>query len=242
MSAASLRTSWLGAATIALTALTALSLAVPAQASGGGGGSGGGGSGGGGGGTVSPAIASVTFSPSPVIGGGGDTATVTFVSAPSQGAVVHLASSNRAVAGFQENVLNSDEVVVPPGHLSATFAVVTTSVTAATPVTITATAFGTTTVNATLTVSPGTPPAADTVHVTKFEWNRGIQSIQATSSNPHAVLNVFDQDGTFTGITLTSQGGGVYSDQQSEVFPPDQPIVVKSNFGGSGTATAKISN
>jgi hypothetical protein len=31
-------------------------------------------------------------------------------------------------------------------------------------------------------------------------------------------------------------------DQRGEVFPPDQPIVVESNFGGSGTATATITN
>ena len=110
------------------------------------------------------ALKSVTLNPSTVIGGGGDTAIVTFVSSPSQGAVVHLSSSNAAVAGFQENVLNGDEVVVPPGQTSATFAVVTTAVAAPTQVTITATSFGTTTATATLTVNPGTPPAADTVH------------------------------------------------------------------------------
>ncbi|MCW2929382.1 MAG: hypothetical protein JWM19_344, partial [Actinomycetia bacterium] len=43
----------------------------------------GGGGGGGGGGTVMPALKSVTLNPSTVIGGGGDTATVTFVSSPS---------------------------------------------------------------------------------------------------------------------------------------------------------------
>lgn len=152
-----------------------------------------------------------------------------------------MISSNPAVAGFQENVLNSDEVVVQPGHLSATFAVATKPVTAPAQVTITGSAFGTTSVSATLTVEPGTPPAADTVTVTKFQWQHGLQTIEVSDSNPAAVVNVFDQDGTFTGITLTSQGGGKFTDQRSEVFPPDQPIVGESNFGGSA-ATASISS
>lgn len=227
------RSGWLRLAVPVLSVAAALAIAGPAAASGGGGGEGG---------SVTPPLKSITFNPSPVIGGGGDTATVTFTTAPSQGAVVHLNSSDAAVAGFQENVLNSDEVVVPPGHTSATFAVVTATVAAPAQVTITGSAFGTTTVSATLTVNPGTPPAADTVQVTEFQWQRGIQTIEATSSNPNAVLNVFDQDGTFTGITLTNEGGGRFQDQRSEVFPPDQPIVVESNFGGSATATAQISS
>jgi hypothetical protein len=233
MLAASSRIKWRRLAIPAVMAVAMLATAGPAFADGGGGG---------GGGTVTPALKSITFTPGSVIGGGGETATVTFVSPPSQGAVVHVSSSDTAVAGFQENVLNSDEVVLPPGHLSATFAVVTQPVTTATPVTITGTAFGTTTVSATLTVEPGTPPVADTVTITKFQWQRGIQTIEATSTNPAAVLNVFDQDGTFTGITLTNEGGGKFQDQRSEVFPPDQPIVVESNFGGSATATASISS
>ena len=42
--------------------------------------------------------------------------------------------------------------------------------------------------------------------------------------------------------SLTNQGGGKFADQRSEVFPPDQPIVIESNFGGSATATASISS
>jgi hypothetical protein len=73
----------------------------------------------------------------------------------------------------------------------------------------------TTTLSATLTVTPGTPPAPDTVHITEFRWDQGIQTIEATDSNPNAVLTVFDQDGTFTGITLTNEGGGSYQNQNS---------------------------
>lgn len=226
------RPGWLRAAVPALAIAATLAMAGPAFASGGGGG--------GGGGTVTPTLKSITFTPSPVIGGGGETATVTFTSAPSQGAVVQVSSSN-AAAGFS-SLTNGSDVILPPGQASGQIALITSAVTAPVAVTITATAFGTTTISGVLTVNPGAPPAADTVRVTQFQWQRGIQTIQATSSNSNAVLNVFDADGTWTGITLTSQGGGRYSSTREEVFPPDQPIIVESNFGGSGTATAQISN
>jgi hypothetical protein len=81
----------------------------------------------------------------------------------------------------------------------------------------------TTTLSATLTVTPGTPPAPDTVHITEFRWDQGIQTIEATDSNPNAVLTVFDQDGTFTGITLTNEGGGSYQNQNS-VLPVEARV------------------
>ncbi|HEX3965408.1 MAG TPA: hypothetical protein VHZ03_53650 [Trebonia sp.] len=228
----SIRPKWLGLAVPVLSVAASLAFAGPAMASGGGGG----------GGTVTPALKSVTLNPSTVIGGGGDTATVTFVSSPSQGAVVHLSSSNAAVAGFQENVLNGDEVVVPPGQTSATFAVVTTAVAAPTQVTITATSFGTTTATATLTVNPGTPPAPDTVHITQAQWQRGIETVQATSTNPNAILNVFSPvDGSFE-FALANEGGGKFVAQRAEVNEPNFPIIVESNFGGSDTATVTISS
>jgi hypothetical protein len=217
------------AAAALAAALTAA--ATPAFADGG---SGGGGGGGNGGGSVTPALKSLTFTPASVVGGGGESATVTFATAASQGAVVQLSSSDPAVAGFDPNIQN--EAVVTPGHANAVFAIDTASVAAPTAVTITATAFGTT-ISATLTVSPGTRPAPDTVQITEFRWDKGLQTIAATDSNPNAILTVFFADGSFTGITLTNQGGGRFQNQHEEVFEPDQPIVVESNFGGSATAT-----
>lgn len=210
---------------IAATAAPVLALgAAPAFASGGGGG----------GGSTSPALKSITFSPASVVGGGGESATVTFAAPATQGAVARLTSSDPDVAAFDPNA--QGEAVLTPGQSSATFAIVTAAVTIPTTVVITATAFGTTTVSATLTVTPGTAPAADTVRITEFRWDKGIQTIEATDSNPNAILTVFDQDGSFTGITLTNEGGGHYQSQHEEVFQPDQPIVVRSNFGGSATA------
>ncbi|WP_034263425.1 hypothetical protein [Actinospica robiniae] len=227
------RAARLAAATAAAAFTAALTFtASPAFASGGGGGGNGGG--GNGGGSVTPALKSITFTPASVTGGGGETATVTFASSASQGAVVQLASSDPAVAGFDPNT--QDEAVVTPGHSSVAVAIDTTAVTAPTAVTITATAFGNS-ISATLTVNPGSAPAPDTVRITEFRWDKGVQTIAATDSNPNAILTVFDADGTFTGITLTNQGGGRYQDQRGEVFEPDQPIIVESNFGGSATAT-----
>jgi hypothetical protein len=224
-----------------LSMVAVVAMAAPAYASGGGGGGSDGGGGGGAG--ASPVLRSITFSPASVTGGGGDTATVTLSGPAPEGAVVSLTSSDPAVAGFDVSVVqDGDDAVLPPGHSSAAFAVVTTAVPAATPVTITATTPGSAPVSATITVSPGRPPAADAVHITRLQWNHGILTTEATSSNPNAVLNVFDQDGTWLGITLTSEGGGKFQDQREEVFPPDQPIVVESNFGGSATATAQISS
>jgi hypothetical protein len=233
----SVRSKRLGLAVPLLSAAALLAFAGPAFAQGGGGGNGGGG----GGGTISPALKSIALNPSPVVGGSGDTATVTFASSPSQGAVVLLSSSNAAVAGFQENVLNGDEVVVPPGQTSATFAVVTTAVATPTQVTITASAFGTTTVSATLTITPGTP-VADTVRITQATWKRGIETVAATSTSPNAILNVFSPvDGGFE-FALTNEGGGRFQAQRPEVNEPDFPIVVESNFGGSATAPVAISS
>jgi hypothetical protein len=212
-----------------------VAMAAPAYASGGGGGGGGGG--------VNPVLKSVTFNPASVTGGGGDTATVTLSGPAPTGAAVTLTSSNPAAAGFDVSVVQDGDIaVVQPGHSSAVFAVVTTPVTTVTPITITASSPGSPAVSATITVNSGTPPPSDTVHITKLQWNRGILSTEATSSNPNAVLNVFDQDGTWLGITLTNEGGGKFQDQREEVFPPDQPLMVESNFGGSATATAQISS
>jgi hypothetical protein len=174
-----------------------------------------------------PMLASVSFTPSTVVGGGSATGTVTF-SGPTNGATVALSSSNTAVAQVPA------ETVVNGGQSSGAFPVTTSSVTVSTVVTITATAFGVSKTG-TLTVSPGTPPPADTVAITRAEWQAGLLRIEATSTNPNAILSVFTESGAFM-FTLTNNGGGRFSDQREEVFAPPS-ITVKSNFGGSATRT-----
>lgn len=173
-----------------------------------------------------PALASVSVTPMSVVGGGGVTGTVRFSGTPD-GAVVQLSSSHPNVASVP------DEAVVPGGSSSGAFAVTTRAVTATTVVTITARWFGVTR-TATVTVTPGAPPAADRVTITRARWDRGLLRIEARSTNPNAILTVLSRSGAFM-FTLTNNGGGRYSDQRGWVFNPEQ-ITVRSNLGGSATA------
>ena len=61
-------------------------------------------------------------------------------------------------------------------------------------VTITASWFGVTRTT-TITVTPGAPPAADVVRITKATWKKGLLTIEATSTNPNAILSVFSSSG-----------------------------------------------
>jgi hypothetical protein len=98
--------------------------------------------------TTSPAVASLTVSPATVTGGTAATATVTLsAAAPAGGAVVTLTSSNPAVVTVPVSV------TVEAGAMSASFPIATTTVTAVTPVTLTA-SFGGAAGTATLTVNP----------------------------------------------------------------------------------------
>jgi hypothetical protein len=95
-----------------------------------------------------PPVASVTLNPASVKGGTASMATVTLsAAAPSSGAVVTLASSNPGVAGVPATV------TVPAGMTSAGFSVMTSAVTANTPVIIFAASGGGSS-SATLTVTP----------------------------------------------------------------------------------------
>lgn len=94
-----------------------------------------------------PGVASLALSPATVTGGTPSTATVTLSAAAPAGAVVTLTSSNPTVAAVPVSV------PVTAGQTSATFQVTTTAVTASTPVTITAT-YGGASSMATLTVTP----------------------------------------------------------------------------------------
>ena len=86
----------------------------------------------------------------------------------------------------------------------------------------------------TITVTPGAPPAADVVRITKASWKKGLLTIEATSTNPNAILSVYGSTGSFM-FTLTNKGGGKYSDQRGFIFSPER-ITVRSNFGGSASA------
>jgi hypothetical protein len=145
----------------------------------------------------------------------------------TQGAVIQLASSNPSIARVPQ------ETVVSANASSSTFNLATSTVSTATSVTVTATWFSVTR-TATITVTPGAPPAADVVKITKATWKRGLLTIEATSTNPSAILSVYSVAGNFM-FDLTNKGGGRYADQRGFVDNPRQ-ISVRSNFRGSASA------
>jgi hypothetical protein len=176
-------------------------------------------------------LASVSFVPSSIIAGQNATGTAKFTGPMFDGAVVQLTSSNPAVAQVPQ------ETVVSANTSSAIFNLSTSStVTTPTLVTITAKWINVTKTT-TITVKPGAPPAKDVVKITKATWKKGLLTIEATGSNPNAILSVYSSSGSFL-FDLTNKGGGRYADQRGFIFNPVQ-ISVRSNFGGSASAKLK---
>ena len=71
------------------------------------------------------------------------------------------------------------------------------------------------------------------MRITKATWKKGLLTIEATSTNPNAILSVYSAAGNFM-FDLTNKGGGRYADQRGFVTNPVQ-ISVRSNFGGSAS-------
>ena len=172
-----------------------------------------------------PSLSSVSVVPTRLTGGSAATGTVTFTGA-TDGAEVQLTSSSPAVQVPASTVVNG-------GSASGAFAVTTSAVAANTTATITARWFGVTRTT-TITVTPGAPAAADRVAIQKARWKQGLLTIEATSSNPNAILSVFSRSGGFM-FTLTNKGGGRFSDQRGFITNPEF-ITVRSNLGGSASA------
>jgi hypothetical protein len=63
----------------------------------------------------------------------------------------------------------------------------------------------------------------------------GLLTVEATSTNPNAILGVFLTSSNSFMFNLTNTGGGKFKAQHQEVFNPIS-ITVESNFGGSATA------
>ena len=177
-----------------------------------------------------PSLTSISFVPTSIVGGQNATGTVRFTAPMPQGAVVQLSSSDPATGRVPQ------ETVVSANTATSTFNLATSTVATAKPVTITARWFAVTR-TATITVRPGTPQPADVVKITKATWKRGLLTIEATSSNPNAILSVLTAQGNLM-FDLTNKGGGRYADQRGWVTNPQQ-ITVSSNFGGSASAKLK---
>jgi hypothetical protein len=168
----------------------------------------------------------VTFDDSPVAGAGTDTGQVDFTD-PTPGATVSLSSSNAAAASVPSTV------TLPDDARDATFTATTGTVTTATTVTITATSGGVSEhIVIIVTPRPGAT-GADTVHITKAQWDKGMENIEATSTNASATLFLGDDPDGQT--TMTNKGGGKFQIQFDEVNQPTQ-VSVFSSFGGSATA------
>ncbi len=178
-----------------------------------------------------PEATAVTFSPASVSGGSPATGTVT-LSAKADGntSLVALSSSDPAVLGVPASV------VPVSGQSTVAFPVTTEQVTAPSTVTVTATVDGTS-ASGTLTIVPATtPPTTDQVSITRAQWDRGILRIEATSSNPNAIMEVYLTSSDSFMFGLTNAGGGKYQAQHQWLDNP-LSITVKSNFGGSATVS-----
>ena len=176
-----------------------------------------------------PSLSAVSVVPKTLTGASPATGTITFTGA-TDGANVQLQSSNPALVQVPA------ERVVDGGRATAAFPITTSAVSANTTVTITAKWFDLTRTT-TITLTPGPPAAPDKVAIQTATWTRGLLTIKATSTNPNAILSVFSSAGNFM-FELTNNGGGKYSDQRGFVTNPQQ-IQVRSNLGGSASATLK---
>lgn len=179
-------------------------------------------------------LVSVSMTPQPLPGGHPASGIITLSGPQGNGGGSTLTSSNPAVLSvpseFFANGLQS----------IGWFNAVSSPVTAPVPVTITATQTGTGIVRTvTVNVVPAiAAPVADTLAVQtarfKFVGGRGGNiEVNATSSNPNAILSVWFLPGNFEAFLLVNNGGGRYSAQRpttSSSVPPQ--IFVKSNFGG----------
>jgi hypothetical protein len=174
-----------------------------------------------------PSLAALSFAPSSLTGGSASTGTVRFSAAMSNGAVVQLSSAKPAV------VQVPTEVVVDAGKSTGAFPITTSPVSATTTAVVTARWFGVTR-TATMTVTPGAPAAADKVAIKSARWSKGLLQIEATSTNPNAILNVHSRSGGYM-ATMNNNGGGRYSLNRPWVDNP-QFVSVRSNFGGSASA------
>lgn len=174
-----------------------------------------------------PSLTAVSVTPSTLTGSSPATGTITFTAATTDGANVQLSSSDPALVQVPA------ERVVNKGSATAAFPVTTSSVTANTTVTITAKWFDITRTT-TITLTPGPPAPPDKVAIQKASWKQGLLTIEATSTNPNAILSVFTSSGGFM-FELTNKGGGRYFDQRGWVTNP-QRIQVRSNLGGSASA------
>ena len=177
-------------------------------------------------------VATLSLSPTTVMGGNSSTGTVT-LTAIAQAATTVAITSNNAAATVPASV------TVPAGSQSRTFSISTTQVPATTRAAITASLNGTSR-SATLTINPAAG-GADTVSITQAEYDTGNRRlrVEATSTRSTATLRVFVTSTNQLIGTLSNDGGGRYRGEFSWPVNP-QSITVRSNFGGQATRTVTL--
>jgi len=193
--------------------------------------------GGGGGNPPQPpltTLVSISSTPTPLPGGHPSSGIITLSGPQGNGPGSALVSSNPAVLTVPTEFFAYGTQSV------GWFNIVTNPVTVTTPVTITATQVSTGIVRSTtINVVPATaPPVPDTIAVQRarfvFVGGRGGNiEVEATSTNPNAILTVWFLPGNFEGFRLVNTGGGHFAlarPTTSSSVPPQ--IYVKSTFGG----------
>jgi hypothetical protein len=204
-----------------------------------------------------PTLQSIVMNPSSIVVPNWGTGIVTLTGTAQSPTTVQLKSNN-------SNVSIPTSVTVSTGTKSVSFNIVPRQVSSVTSVQITATANNISR-SATLTVSPqgatpapsptpvpppapsptpapaATPtptpaPVADTVSITRAEYEtaKSILRIEASSSKSTATLQAFVTSTNQLIGTLTNNGGGKYSGQFSLAANP-QNITVRSNLNGAAT-------
>jgi hypothetical protein len=146
-----------------------------------------------------------------------------------RGVVVQLSSSNPSVATVPTST------TIPVGAVENTFNITTGQVMTPRVATVSGTAGGATQ-NAGLTVRPVSPPAADSVAITRAEYvvSQRRLRVEATSTDASATLTAYVTSTNATIATLTNDGGGRF---RAELSFPTNPgnVTVRSTSGGSAT-------
>lgn len=220
---------------------------------------------------TTPTVASVALSPSSVVGGGSSTGTVTLGSTAQTATTVQLRSNNSNAAVPSSVIVSAGTRLVnfnvttrqvgstTSAQITATANGTSRSVTltinragaptpAPTPV-ATPTPVPTpvptpppTPTPATTPVPTPTPtPAADTVSISRAEYESGKRTlrVEASSSRSTATLQVFVTSTNQLIGTLSNNGGGRYGGQFNWAVNP-QNVTVRSNFGGTQSRTVTL--
>ena len=187
--------------------------------------------------TNAPALSGVSVNPANITGGSSANGAVSLtLPAPSGGTTIAIANGEPGVATMPASV------TVPAGQTSATFLVTTQPVTSSFTVVITAT-LGPDSRFAFLSVAPPSPPpAADTVAIQRAEYDarKRTLTVEATSTNPSAALQVFKTSTDAQMGTLSSQGNGRYRATLSNISSNPGNITVKSTLGGSASRAVTL--